>query len=129
MDLLRLPIMSDDKRETNDYLQNALQQALPGACLYFIRKKTKTHSQASLTLLAALGGSYILFYAKKDTFNQNTNFVISLEDPTAYTMLAILTDPIKTSLNTNITTRGHTKPQISLIDIIAHTRSILGRNY
>jgi hypothetical protein len=44
-------------------------------------------------------------------------------------MLAILTDPIKISLNTTISTRGQTKPQISLINVIAHTRSISGRNY
>ncbi len=46
----------------------------------------------------------------------------------AYAMLAILAEPNKTSLNTNTMTREQTKPQISLIHIIAHTQSILGRN-
>ncbi len=65
----------------------------------------------------------------KGTSNQNTNFDISLEDPTAYATLAILTDPIKTRLNTNITAIGQTKPQTTLINIIAHTRGMIGRNY
>ncbi len=43
-------------------------------------------------------------------------------------MLAILTDPNNTSLNTSIIARGQNKPQISLINIIAYTRSMLGRN-
>ncbi len=57
------------------------------------------------------------------------NFVISIMDPTAYAMLATLADPIKTGLTTTITTSGQTKQQITSIDIIAHTRSILGHTY
>jgi hypothetical protein len=76
-----------------------------------IHELTNTHSQASITLRAASNGPYILYHAKKDTSSQNMNFVISLEDPIAYGMLATLTDPIKTSLDISITTRGMTKFQ------------------
>ncbi len=64
-----------------------------------------------------------------NTSSQNTNFVISLADPTAYAMLATLTDPVKTKLNTDITTRGQTKLHITAINLVAHTKSILDRNY
>ncbi len=123
--------MSEKKGETAGYLHNALHQALntPWAFLSYIREMTKTHLQANLALRNAPDVSYILSHAKKDTLNQNTNFIISLAYPTAYAMLATLTDPITTSVITNITTKGQTKPQISLINILAHTRSILGRNY
>jgi hypothetical protein len=44
-------------------------------------------------------------------------------------MFATLTDPIKTCLTTTITTKGQTKQHITSINIIANTKSILGRNY
>jgi len=44
-------------------------------------------------------------------------------------MLATQNNPIKTTLNTNTTSRGQTRQQITPINIIAHTRSVLGRTY
>ena len=66
--------------------------------------------------------------SKKDNSTHNTNFVVSIEDPAAYAMMATQNDPIKTTLNTNTTSRGQTRQQITPINITAHTRSILGRN-
>jgi hypothetical protein len=70
-----------------------------------------------------------LTHPKKDTSTQNTNFVISLAEPTAYAMLATLTDPIKTPLPTNTTTQGKTRQQITALNLTPHTRSILGETY
>ena len=43
-------------------------------------------------------------------------------------MLTTQNDAIKTTLNTNTTSRGQTWQQITPINITAHTRSVLGRN-
>jgi hypothetical protein len=72
---------------------------------------THTHTQTYPTLKQAPDGAYLLIHSKKDTSTQNTNFVITLAEPTAYAMLATLTDPIKTPLPTNTTTRGQTRQQ------------------
>jgi len=66
---------------------------------------------------------------KKDTSSQNTNFVVSLSDPSAYAMLAILTGHVKAPLPTNTTTRGQIRQQITTVNLTPHTRSILGRTY
>ena len=44
-------------------------------------------------------------------------------------MLVNQNDPIKTSLITTTTSRGQSRQQITLINIIAHTRSVLGSTY
>ena len=44
-------------------------------------------------------------------------------------MLATQNDPIKTSLNTNVTSRGRTRQRITPINITFHTWSVLGRTY
>jgi hypothetical protein len=87
------------------------------------------HSHSSILLRAAPGGAYILSHAKKDNSTQHTNFVVSIGDPAAYVMLATQNDPGKTTLSTNTTSRGQTRQQITPINITAHTRSVLGRNY
>ena len=88
---------------------------------------TQTHSQASILLRAAPDGAYILSRAKQDSSTQLTNFIISIEDPVAYAMLATKNDSVKTTLNTITTSRGQTRQQITHIKITAHTRSVLGR--
>ncbi len=74
------------------------------AFLSSIRELTTTHTQSYTNLKRAPDGSYILSHAKKVSSSQNTNFVVSFLDPTAYAMLAILIDPIKVPLPTNTTT-------------------------
>jgi hypothetical protein len=44
-------------------------------------------------------------------------------------MLATLTEPIKVTLPTTTTTHGHTRQQITTLNLKTHTRSILGRTY
>jgi prophage tail gpP-like protein len=94
-----------------------------------IRKLKSTHTQSSTTLKPTLAGSYILTYPKKDTSTQTTNFVVSIANPAAYAMMATLAEPIKVTLPTSTTTRGHIRQQIATINLTTHTRSILGRTY
>jgi hypothetical protein len=106
-DLLSLPIMSDTNAgDTNGYLRLALYQAKKNqeAFLSSIRKLATTHTQSYTNLKHALDGSFILTHPKKDTSTPNTDFVVSLSDPSAFAMLATLTDPIKIPLSTNATT-------------------------
>ena len=121
----------DDMGYTNGYLRLSVHQAkrTTEAFLSSIRELTTTHTQTYPTLKQAPDGAYILTHPKKDTSTQNTNFVIYLAEPTAYAMLATLTDPIKTPLPTNTTTRGQTRQQITTLNLTPHTRSILGRTY
>ena len=44
-------------------------------------------------------------------------------------MLATLTDPTKVTLPTNTITRGQIRHQIAILNLTAHTRSVLGRTY
>ncbi len=74
-------------------------------------------------------GSYILAHPKKNKSTQNTYFVVSLDDPTAYAMLATLADPTKVTLLTSTTTQGQIRQHITTLNLTAHTRSILGRTY
>jgi hypothetical protein len=122
---------TDNLGDTNGYLRLAVHQAkrTTEAFLSSIRELTTTHTQTYSTLKQAPDGAYIMSHPKKDTSTQNTNFVISLTEPTAYAMLATLTDPIKTPLPTNTTTRGQTRQQITTLNLTPHTRSILGRTY
>jgi hypothetical protein len=121
----------DNLGDTNGYLRLAVHQAKRTieAFLSSIKELTTTHTQTYPTLKQAPDGVYILTHPKKDTSTQNTNFVISLAEPTAYAMLATLTDPIKNPLSTNTTTRGQTRQQITTLNLTPHTRSILGRTY
>ena len=131
-DILPLPNMSD----TNDgqptgHLHLALQQAKAAteAFLSSIRELNKDHTQAPILLKRAPDGSFILAHQKRDTSTQATNYTISMADPTAYAMLATLTDPMKVTLPTNTIFRGQIRHQIATLNLTAHTRSLLGRTY
>ena len=117
--------------EPTSYLGEALKQALHASIAFLtsIQELQAAHSHSTILLRAAPDGAYILSYAKKDNSTQNTNFVVSIEDPAAYAMLVTQTDPIKTTLNTTTTARGQTRQQITPINITTHTMSVLGRNY
>jgi hypothetical protein len=131
-DLLPLRNMSDsDTSDTNGYLRLALHQAnkTTEAFLSSIRELTTTQTHCYTNLKQAPDGSYILTHPKKDTSSQNTNFVVSRSDPSAYGMLAILDDPVKVPLPTNTSTREQIRQQITTMNLTPHTRSILGRTY
>jgi hypothetical protein len=71
------------------------------------KQHTPTHS--NILLRAAPDGVYILSHAKKDNSTLHTNFVVSVEGPAAYAMLATKNDPIKTTLNTTTTSQEQTR--------------------
>jgi hypothetical protein len=94
-----------------------------------IQELQATHSHSITLLRAAPDGAYILSHAKKDNSTQHTNFFVSIEDPSAYAMLASQNDSIRMTLNTTTTSRVQTRQQITPVNITAHTKSVLGRNY
>ena len=131
LDTLPLPTLEASSGEPTRYLGEALNQALQASIAFFtsLQELQAAHSHSNILLRAASDGSYILSHAKKDNSTQNTNYVVSIEDPAAYAMLATQNDPIKTTLNTNTTSRGQTRQQIIPINITAHIKSVLGRIY
>ena len=128
---LPLPTLQTLCGEDTCYLKDALQQALHTSVAFLssIRELQTAHTHATFNFRAAPDGAYIISHAKKDNSSQHTNFVISIEDPVAYAMLATHNDPIITSLNTTTTSREQIRQHISTINIIAHTRSVLGCTY
>jgi hypothetical protein len=68
-------------------------------------------------------------YKKRNSTANNTHYIISLDDPHAYSMLATLEGPIRFQLNTLINIRGTNHSQVIHIQLNPHTRSILGRTY
>jgi hypothetical protein len=50
-------------------------------------------------------GSHIIPHQKRNSAANNIHYIISLEDPHAYAMLATLESPIRIQLNTLITIR------------------------
>jgi hypothetical protein len=81
------------------------------------------------TLLPTPDGAYIISHLRKDTSTQQTSFVISIDNPQAYAMLATTDTPIKKRLPTTITIAGSQHQQIAHIQLNPHNRSILGRAY
>ena len=130
-DTLPLQTLEAPCGEPTSYQGEALNLTLQAsiASLPSIYKLQAVHSHSTILLRAAPDGTYILSHAKKDNSTQNTNFVVSIEDPVAYAMLATQNDPIKTTLKTNTTSRRQTRQQITPINITTHTRSVLGRIY
>ena len=131
LDILPLPTLEASCGEPTCYLGKALKQALHASIAFLtsIHELQAAHSHSNILLRAAPEGAYILSHAKKDNSTHDINFVVSIEDPSAYTMLANQNDPIRTTINTTTTGRGKTWQQITPINIIAYNKSILGRNY
>ena len=90
---------------------------------------TEEHNHAPPTLIPTSDGSYILSHLRKDTSTQLTNFVISMENPHTYAMIATMDTPIKIKLPTTITIDGSHNQQIVHIQLNPHNRSVLGRAY
>jgi hypothetical protein len=110
-DTLPLPTLAASCGEPTCYLGEALKQALQAtiAFLTSINELQATHSHSNILLRAVPDGAYILSHAKKDNSTQHTNFVVSIEDPVVYAMLANQNDPIRMTLNTTTTSRGQTR--------------------
>ena len=131
-DTLPLPNINDlDDGHPTGHLHQALHQAktTTEAFLSSIQELRTAHTQASILLKRALDGAFILAHQKRDTSTQATNYIISVADPTAYAMLATLTDPTKVTLPTSTIFRGQIRHQIATLNLTAHNRSILGREY
>ncbi len=111
------------------YLMHALSQGLATtkAFLTIIQRIGNNFSLPTPTLRPAPDGSYIITHQKRNSTTNNTHYIISLEDPYAYAMLATLEGPIH--LHTLINIRGTNHTQVIHIQLNPHTRSILGRTY
>ena len=66
---------------------------------------------------------------KRNSTNNNTLYIMSMDDEYACAMLATLESPVQTHLRTLITIRGTNHSQIIHIQINSHTRSVLGRTH
>ncbi len=66
---------------------------------------------------------------KRNSPTNNTRYIISLEDPHSYAMLAPPECPIRTQLHAIINIRGTNHAQNIHLQINSHTRGILGRTY
>ena len=113
------------------YLKYALSQGIASAksCITSILRTDDNYSLATPALQPAPDGAYILPHQKGNSTSNTTHYVISLEDPYAYAMLATLEGTIRVQLNTFINIRGTNHSQVIHILINPHTRSILGRTY
>jgi len=113
------------------YLQHALTQGLVASKSFLTNTQrfNDNYSLADTTLLMAPDSSHIIPHQKRNTTASNTHYIISLEDPHAYAMLASLESPIRIQLNTLINIRGTNHSQVIHIQINPHTRSIIGRTY
>jgi hypothetical protein len=96
------------------YLLHALMGGIAMATAYLSSTNaiTAKHNHAPSTLIPTLDGSYILSHVRKDTSTQLTNFVISMENPHTYAMIATMDTPIKIKLPTTITIVGYHYQQI-----------------
>jgi hypothetical protein len=90
---------------------------------------TPEYLTTSSTLLPTTDGAYIISHLRKDTSSQLTNFVISLDHPQSYAMLATIETTIKIRLPTTIIIAGSHHQQIVHMRLNPHNRSILGRAY
>ncbi len=124
--------MADHASDTpTGYLQHALSHGLTAskAFLVSIHRIDDNFSLATTTLQPAPDGSYIIPHQKRNTTTTTTQYVISLDDPFAYAMLATLEGPIRIQLHTLINIRGTNHSEIVYIQINPHTKSTLGRTY
>jgi hypothetical protein len=86
-----------DPHLPQDYLMHAITARLSSALSFLTSTNTliSTYVIASATLAPAPSGSRIIYHLRKDAFTQHTNYVISLANPSAYSVLATFDTPIK----------------------------------
>ncbi len=99
------------------------------AFLTNIHQNNENFATSTIHLKPAPDGSYIRPPKKRNSTNNNTFYIISMDDEYAYAMLATLESPIRTQLYILIAIRGTNHSQIIHIQINPHTRSVLGRTY
>jgi hypothetical protein len=129
---LPIPSMADHASDLpTGYLYQALLAGLAASNTFLtsIQRINDNFSLATPTLRPTPDGSYIIPHQKRNTTTNTTQYVVSLDDPTAYAMLATLDGPVRIQLNTLINIRGTNHSQVVYIQINPHTRSILGRTY
>ena len=124
--------MADHASDTpTGYLHQVLSNGLAATKTFLtsIQRIDDNFSLATPTLRPAPDGSYIIPHPKRNTTTNTTQYVVSLDDPIAYAMLATLEGPVRIQLHTLINIRGTNHSQVVYIQINPHTRSILGRTY
>jgi hypothetical protein len=129
---LPIPTMAEHANDMpTGYLQRALLDGLTASLTFLtsIQRTNDNFSLATPNLRPAPDGSYIIPHQKRNTTTNTTQYVISLDDPYAYAMLATFEGPIRIQLHTLINIRGTNHSQVVYIQINPHTRSILGRTY
>ena len=96
------------------YLHHALLRGLDASRSFLanIQQLDDIFSLASTHLKPASDGAYIIPSQKRNSPTNNTLYIISLEDPHSYAMLAILEGPIRIQLHTLINIRGTIHAQI-----------------
>ena len=124
--------MADHASNTpTGYLQHALSQGQVTSRSFLINTQRidDNYSLATTTLHPAPEGSHVILQKKRNSTNNNTHYIISLENPHAYAMRATLEGPMRIQLHTLINIRETNHSQVIHIQINPHTRSILGRTY
>ena len=99
------------------YLHQALLAGLnaSGTFLLSIQRSTDNFSLATPNLRPAPDGSFIIPHQKRNATTNTTQYVISLDDPYAYAMLATLEAPTRIQLHTLINIRGTNHSQVVYI--------------
>ena len=87
-----------------NYLQHALLCGLDVSRTFLanIEQLDDIVSLASTQLKPAPDSAYIIPHKKRNSPTTNTHYIISLEDPHSYAMLATLEGPIRVQLHTLI---------------------------
>ena len=90
------------------YLHHALLRGLDASRTFLtnIQHLDDNFSFAITQLKPTLDGTYIIPHQKHNYPTNITHYIISLEDPNSYAMLATLEGPICTRLHTLINIRG-----------------------
>ena len=118
--------MADHVADTpSGYLQHALLRGLDASRSFLanIQKLEDIYYLASTRLKPSPDGAYIIPHPKRNSPTNNTHYIISMEDPHSYTMLANLEEPIRTQLHTLINIRGTNHAQIIHLQINPNTHA------
>jgi len=112
---LPIPPMADHVAHTlSGYVQNALLPGLEASRSFLanIQQLDDNFSLTSTQLKPVPDGAYIIPHQRRNSPTNNTHYIISLEDPHSYVMLATLEGPIRIQLHTLINIRGTNHAQI-----------------
>ena len=129
---LHIPPMAGHIGHTpTGYMQHALLHDLDASIIFLthIQHLFDSLSLANTQLKPTLDGAYIIPHQKRSSLTSNTHYIISIDHPHSYAILATLKRPICTQLITLINIRITNHAQIIHLQINPHTHSIRGRTY